>query len=439
MVTFWLLVILLITFSIAFILYPLIKKASIKSDDGPIVDQRQINVDIAKEQLAKLESDFSIGEISQEEYDSLKYELESSLIDDISETEEQPVSVVESTTSHKIIIAMIIIFVPLCSILFYQKLGMPGFIDGSALQAANDMQHGKGDKKPSVDEMIGMLISKLKENPTDQKGWFLLARTYMALEKYQEAYKVYEKLLSLTGEDAAVLVSMADALAMTSGGKISGEPEKLIKRALKVSPDNITGLWLIGIAEKEKGNNSAALNYWSRLYPLVEDQEAKQSVAKMIKSVGGNVSEHNHDNSLSQSAMANLAKEIEAAKQDPASKNTIAKKAIQVTISLSAEMKQQVTDNDMVFIYAKALQGPPMPLAAAKKKVSDLPITITLDDSMAMMPAMKISAFEKVKVGARISKSGQPIKQKGDLMSEEMIVDLNNIQAVKLTINSQVK
>ncbi|MFK5892738.1 MAG: c-type cytochrome biogenesis protein CcmI [Pseudomonadota bacterium] len=451
MVTFWLLAIILFALSIAFILYPLLKKNVAQSDVNFTIDQKQINVDIAKDQLSILEADFAANEISQEEYNSLKYELESSLIDDISPSNSEQVQAVPLDTSsanQKILIALVIIFIPLCSVLFYQKLGMPGFIDGSALQAANNTQHSKSANNPSVEEMIGMLISKLKENPNDQKGWFLLARTYMALEKFDEAYKVYEKLLSLTGDDPAILVSMADALAMTTGGKISGEPEKLILRALKIAPDNITGLWLIGIAEKEKGNNPAALKYWNRLYPLVKDEEAKQSVAKMIKSVGGSVSntdsEHNHDNSLSQATMDNLAEQIQAAKQAPPSNNTtanktMAKEAIQVSISLSDEMKEKVSDNDIVFVYAKALQGPPMPLAAYKKKVSELPITVILDDSMAMMPTMKISSFKQVKVGARISKSGQPMKQAGDLMSAEITVDLSNIQAVKLTINSVVK
>jgi cytochrome c-type biogenesis protein CcmH len=446
MVTFWLLAILLFVLAIAFILYPFITQHfSDKKDSGgnneTTVDQRQTNIDIAKEQLQTLEEDFAKAEISQEEYDSLKYELESSLIEDISvsNTAETETKTKTSSTNPKLIMFLVILFVPLCSILFYQQLGTPGFIDGSALAQS---QHSNTNNQPSVDEMIGMLINKLKKNPNDEKGWFLLARTFMALKKYDEAYKTYENLLKLTGEDADVLVSMADAAAMSKAGKISGEPEKLIRRALKIAPDNITGLWLIGIAEKEQGNNAQALKYWTKLYPLIEEKAAKETVAKMIQSVGGSVpqseSEHNHDNSVSAETMANIAAEINTFKSK-AKSDSNTKVVITVTIDLSSELKNQANDNDVVFIYAKALQGPPMPLAAAKKKVAELPMTISLDDSMAMMPSMKISAFKEVRVGARISKSGQPGKNSGDLMSDEVIVDLSDIQAVNLIINKVVK
>jgi len=442
MVTFWLLAILLFVLAIAFILYPFITQHFLSKKDSQensesTVDQRQINIDIAKEQIQTLEADFNKGEISQEEYDSLKYELESSLIEDISENNNAETEIATSATNPKLIMALVIIFVPLCSILFYQQLGKPGMIDGSAMQLAQS-QHNNDGQQPSVEEMIGMLINKLKQNPTDEKGWFLLARTFMALKRYDEAYKTYENLLKLTGEDPDVLVSMADAAAMSKGGTITGTAEKLIRRALKVDPNNITGLWLIGIAEKEQGNNAQALKYWTKLYPLIEEAEAIETVAKMIESVGGKVPEtesaHNHDNSVSSDVMADIAAEI----QSSASKAKNSKNAIRVTIELSKEMLNQVKNDDIVFIYAKALQGPPMPLAAHKKKVSELPITVSLDDSMAMMPAMKISAFKQVLVGARISKSGQTSKQIGDLESIEETVDTSNIQAVNLIINKVV-
>jgi cytochrome c-type biogenesis protein CcmH len=457
MVTFWLFAVLLFIISIAFILYPFIIKKSVTSAKEIGADQRQINIDIAKDQLQLLDKNLEVGEVSQEEYDSLKYELEASLIDDLDTKNSGDVSNSSDSSKNeisfadnKVLIAFVVIFIPLCSILFYQKLGAPNLIVPSEAQA--NQQHD-GNNKPSVDEMINMLIAKLQENPNDAKGWFLLARTYMALEKYQQAYQVYEKLLPMTkdsngAEDPAVLVSMADALAMVRGGKISGEPEDLIMRALKVDPNNVTGLWLAGIAQREQGNNKQALVYWTKLYPIIDDEEAKKSIANMIVSAGGTIpvtDAHNHENSASADMMTNLASEIQTAQKSavqPTRPDNSSKKAansIQVTITLAEEMISQASANDMVFIYAKALRGPPMPLAAVKKKVSDLPITVTLDDSMAMMPTMKISSFKQVKIGARVSKTGQPIKQPGDLMSEEVAVDLGNIQPVKLMINSVVK
>ncbi len=92
--------------------------------------------------------------------------------------------------------------------------------------------------------------------------------------------------------------------------------------------------------------------------------------------------------------------------------------AIEVIIKLDPKLAVKASPDDMVFIYAKALSGPPMPLAAVRKQVRELPITIRLDDSMAMMPEMKLSAFPEVAVGARVSLSGNPIAKSGDLEGE---------------------
>ncbi len=434
MTIFWLLAVVLFAISIAAILYPfLFRSESQKAGSTAAIDQKQVNVDIAREQLTVLESNLSSGDISQEEYDALKYEIESSLIEDIAVDQEQgddnpAADPVVSTFGNKMIMVSIMIFVPIFSVLLYQKLGSPDLIDMSAAQAKQTVQHdqvGAADQ-PSVDEMIAALAAKMEETPGDVKGWQLLARSYMTLKRYAEAYKVYSNLLSLQGENATILVSMADSLSMARGGSVVGEPERLLRRALELSPENIAALWLVGIAERDKGNSQQALVHWNKLYPLIENAEDKQRVAQLIQSVGGSVAGPGSTVSIEPAPV-------------PTPTPVAAANAVKVTVSIDAELMSQANPGDMVFIYAKAQQGPPMPLAAVKKKVADLPVTVFLDDSQAMMPTMKMSSFGKVKIGARISRSGQPIRQAGDLMSEEINVDLSNIQPVTLNINSVVK
>jgi cytochrome c-type biogenesis protein CcmH len=104
-------------------------------------------------------------------------------------------------------------------------------------------------------------------------------------------------------------------------------------------------------------------------------------------------------------------------------------------VSLAESLKGQANPSDSLFVYAKAVSGPPMPLAAQRARVQDLPLTLTLDDSMAVIPALKLSGFTEVTVGARISKSRQATPQSGDLEGEVSPVKPSQDGVVTIIIN----
>jgi len=427
MVTFWLLAALLIVLAIGITLFPLFRKPSQQQQE---VDQKQINVDIAREQLIELKQNLDAGEVSQEEYDSIKYEIEGSLIDDISD-EEEAKSAAEKVPlgkfSNKLAMIIIAVFVPLSSVLLYLKLGTPNIVDMD-LQAAmqRPVDHNNG-QMPSVEQMIEGLLAKLRENPNDEQGWSLLGRTFMAVKRYKEAHQVYGRLLQLKGQDEPdVLVSMADALAMSQGGNISGEPMNLVQRALKVDPKNLTALWLAGLGAEEQNKPAEAVAYWKRILPLVKDDPTStKQVNDMIGRAGQQVppsTEVKNDSDVSSKS------------EDPT-----AQVAVKVRVTLDQAFNDKVKPDDVVFVFAKATQGPPMPLAAVKKSVQDMPLEVVLDDSMAMMPNMKISRFKQVVVSARVSKSGSPSGKRGDLMSQEVTVDVIDNPSVNLTIGSEIQ
>jgi len=84
-------------------------------------------------------------------------------------------------------------------------------------------------------------------------------------------------------------------------------------------------------------------------------------------------------------------------------------------VSLAPALAARVAPGDTLFVFARAAEGPRMPLAIIKRAGADLPLSFTLDDSMAMAPQFKLSAFANVVVGARLSKSGNAMPQSGDL------------------------
>ncbi len=112
---------------------------------------------------------------------------------------------------------------------------------------------------------------------------------------------------------------------------------------------------------------------------------------------------------------------------------------INVAVDISAELKAKAAPDTVVFVYAKAMQGPPMPLAVKRMQLKDLPATLSLSDGDAMMPALKLSGFDQVIVGARVSFSGNPVAQSGDFFTEvDSINSASPPEQVSLTID-QVK
>jgi cytochrome c-type biogenesis protein CcmH len=107
------------------------------------------------------------------------------------------------------------------------------------------------------------------------------------------------------------------------------------------------------------------------------------------------------------------------------------------TVTLAAGLKGKASPDDIVFIFARASEGPPMPLAVLRKRVRDLPVSFALDDSMAMAPSLRLSAFPRVVVGARVSKSGNAVPQPGDLQGASGVV-ANDASGVKVVIDAVV-
>ena len=402
---FWIFAALLIVLALVIILPPLLKKTELEGDD-----RRNQNILIAKDQLAELETSYSNKEVEQAEYEARRDELEQALYVDI---DSEVVTKAEYAKPSFITAGFIALIVPLVAVAVYAKYGSSEAADPEKAKIAKNIPM-TADGKPDVDAMVRGLRAKLDKNPNNPEGWYMMGRSYMALKRYKGAVESYEHLLKLKPNDAKVMLFLADAEAMLKGGDISGRPASLIEQSLKIEPDSITGLWLGGMLAQKQGNHGLAIKRWNKLIPLLgKDVEQIAEVKVMIS---------DSKKKLSPSEATALAQQAPVTPAPVATQKSPTAQSIVVTVSLADELKNQASPSDTVFIYAKAMSGPPMPLAAKRVQVKDLPITITLDDSMAMMPAMKLSAFPQVKIGARVSKSGNAISANGDLYVEKLSV-----------------
>lgn len=422
MIIFWIFAIAMVIVALIVLIRPL-RHATNEKNEEKDIDRSEQNVKIAKERLKELESDLEQAIISQQEYDQTRQELEQSLLNDI---QEQPASeklsqLNDSAFNKRTHIALIIL-VPALALSFYFYLGQPGLIDGIQKQTSMPAGHASSTsngKLASVEKMVEQLAAKLKENPNNPEGWFMLGRSYMSMKKFNEAVAALEITNQLVPNNPAVMLRYADALTMLRGGQISGKPFELIKKAVEIKPDDTTGLWLLGLGYEEKGEYQKAISYWNLLIPLLKDQKSISEVQSLISRAKGKSDTDIVEN------VANIK---------PKQSNSVGTSILSIKVSLAQSIKEKISGNDTVFVFARAVNGPPMPLAVVRKQVKDLPLTIKLDDSMAMMPSLKISNFAKVQVVARISKSGNAKAQSGDFQSEKQIVNTNNKDHINLSI-----
>ena len=269
--------------------------------------------------------------------------------------------------------------------------------------------------------MVARLVERMKENPDDPEGWVMLGRSYLVMEQFTQAADAYAKAHALLGDEPNILADYAEALSMAAGANMAGRPFELIKEALTIDPNHTKALWLAGVAAYQGGERASALAVWRKLQGLLPEGENARMVQETIARVEGEMRQPSVETS---GGTAPVAAAGEA--------------KIEVAVSLAAELQAQAAPDDTVFIFARALQGPPAPLAAVRLQVKDLPIMVTLDDSRAMMASRPLSSQSVVAVSARVSKSGNPIASSGDLEGSLSEVSVSSGERVSLTIDKVV-
>ncbi|MGD9169313.1 MAG: c-type cytochrome biogenesis protein CcmI [Candidatus Thiodiazotropha sp.] len=428
MTLFWIIVAGFTLLAMGFVALPLMRKqvtSGITSDE--------LNLAVFKQQLAELDNDLASGVLDQARYDAARRDLEKELLSDISE-EKQPG---ESKNSGQIM-AWSALVTPLAALLIYQFIGSPEIITHLADQppgappTASSQTQSQGrstENLPPMEELVKRLAAKLKEEPDNLEGWIMLGRSYTAMNDPSAAIDAYQRAMDINDKHVGLLLAYAQTIASNSGNDFTGRAAPMVEKAFQLEPDNPNALWTAGILAYQRTDYQDAVDRWSKLRGMLKPQSNE------IEAVNEALDDARAQLGLptEESELPNI---VQAEKPMPEKAGATGDKSIKVEISLSPEIEDKVKPDDLLFIYAKAMSGPPMPLAAVRKRVSDLPISISLDDSMAMMPQMKLSEFAQVLVGARISLSGSPSAQSGDLEGEISAVSPGQSETVKVVINS---
>ncbi len=375
-------------------------------------DADRANLAILREQLAQLDAELAIGIITPAQHTQAKGEIERRALEENSgAVTRQPLATPRASRTA----VFVGLGIPLLALGMYGFLGNPQGYMGPKDATASP---GGEVTQAQVEAMVAQLAQRLENAPADQpadpKGWEMLARTYAAMQRFHEADKAYARATALAPNNAQLLADHADVMAMLQGQSAIGAPEKLIKRALKLDPKNLKALALAGSIAFERKDFSAATNFWAQARQLAppgsEFAKGLDSSLEAAQQAGGSAS----------GSPANAAASATDTGRATANATSTVAAASSITgvVSLSPALAAKVAPDDTVFIFARAAEGPRMPLAILRRKASELPISFTLDDSTAMSPEMNLSKFAQVVVGARVSKSGNAMPQPGDLMGQ---------------------
>jgi cytochrome c-type biogenesis protein CcmH len=289
----------------------------------------------------------------------------------------------------------------------YLLVGAPLALDPSVRTAASSS--GAEITFEQIEAMTQKLADRLKQEPNDPNGWAMLGRSYAVLGRHPDALPAFKQALTLRPDDPNLLTDYADALAVVNGRNLEGEPSKLVARALEIDPNNLKALSLAGTAAYLRKDFAGALRHWDKLAQLAPDSDFARQIQRGI------------DEARRQAGMP--APTAQAPAPGVAS-SAAAGASVSGTVTLAQQLAGKASPDDTVFVFARAAEGPRVPLAILRKQVKDLPLKFTLDDSMAMSPAAKLSGAPKVIVGARISKSGGALAQPGDLQGLSAPVSL---------------
>ncbi|MDH3715266.1 MAG: c-type cytochrome biogenesis protein CcmI [Gammaproteobacteria bacterium] len=405
---------LLVAVALAILLPPLLRLRTVTPGG------QNLNIALARERLQEMEAESADGALDQAQLGAARDELKSELLLDIEHADADE----DSLSGRRDVFGMlaVVVCVPLVAFAMYGLLGDQNAVRG--VPSAPDRGAGASPQQNedmSIEAMISRLEGRLEQQPDDANGWLMLGRSYSFSQRWSDAERAFGRARDLDPQNPDVLVEYAGLLGRRANGVLAGAPEELLQAALQVQPRHLNALFLMGHVNFQAQRYNEALKLWQHVAGEL------QADSEDMRQLQGYIAEARNQLGLPPDTAIAAAPPM----PEPG-------KSIRVSVDLDPALASQVAPGDTLFVYARATEGPRMPLAITRVTASDLPLTVTLDESMAMMPNMTLANFEQVTVEARISKSGSAIPQSGDIRGTRSPVQPGNGETVEILIDSRV-
>ncbi|WP_312396197.1 c-type cytochrome biogenesis protein CcmI [Stutzerimonas kunmingensis] len=401
MIDFWIAAGALLLVALAFLLLPILRGRRAQAEE----DRTALNVALYEERLAELTSQHSAGTLTAEQLDAGRADAARELLED-TENSDKP-RIAKLGRSVPLIAAVL---VPLMGYGLYMYWGA-----SDKVQMARQFS----EQPRTVEEMTAHLEQAVQEQPDSAEAWYFLGRTYMNQERPADAAKAFGRVVEIAGRQPELLGQLAQALYFAGDRQWSDKLQALTDEALQGDPQEVTSLGLLGIAAFEEARYQDAVRFWEQLVAaLPEEDPSREAIRGGIERARQQI-----EGGSSTTEQASAASE----------KADAAGATLQIQVALDPKVAESVSPRDTVFVFARAVAGPPVPLAAKRLTIADLPATVTLGDADAMVPSMKISSVEQVTVMARVSRSGDATK--GEWMGQSEALDTASDNAIDLVID----
>lgn len=397
---------------LALVLLPLL----LKDRERQVGSSRDLSIAVLRDQLSDLEDQRKAGLLDATMFVEEQAELERRALEDGAHGG----SAAAYKAGRKLVLAAVLgVAIPALVAGLYVKLGTPESLKPQA--AAEPGSHALTPQQ--IQAMTAKLAERLQINPDDGEGWLMLGRSYTTLGRYAEAAAAFGRATTLLPPNPNLLADYADVMAMAQGRRLSGEPEKIIARALAIDPRHIKSLALMGSAAFERGNFGAAIQNWRTILTLVP------SDSNVAQSIGNSIADAERRMNGTTAQVGGPARPAPVAADSA---------AVSGTVALAPELVGKLPANGTLFVFARAVDGSRIPLAMARVNGAKLPYSFKLDDSMSMAPDVRLSSAKTVIIGARVSLGGEALAKPGDFegFSAPIAVGANG---VVVTIGNVVK
>ncbi len=405
---FWLIAALLVAVALILMLPPLLGLSRRKS--GP--ESRDINAAVYRARLEELQREVDDGTLDPNDLDQARSELQREILENVN-----PEQTAESGAKPSKAVALgVAALLPVLAVGLYLLLGAPEAIDwkrptaetgGGIGMAAGDLD------RSALERMTASFAQRLAENPEEGESWLVLGRAYVMLDQYDRAVEAFAKANALLGDTPDVLVDYAEAEAMANNNRFSDQARRRIEQALRLAPRHEKGLWLGAFAAAQHGDLETAMSNWQTLLQNEADPDRRRLIEGLMARVQGEPSP---------SVVA------------PGAPDT---SGVKVRVMLDPRLAEGLQGSETVFIFARDAGGKGPPVAVFRTRVDALPATITLDDSMSMVPSLKLSDRKQVLVTARVSMSGNASPSSGDFQGSSP-ADVGNEAPVEIVIDGKV-
>jgi len=322
------------------------------------------------------------------------------------------------------LLAVAVLALGVAAAALYALVGTPRALQAQNREAPRNLEDG-----------VAQLQAALAKDPGRAEGWALLARSQMSLGRPNEAAAAFARAVQLAPNEAQWLVQAAEARALaTPQRQFDAQGIAWLQHALQVEPNNERAAWFLGIAQRQRGQHAEAAATWEALLPRV-DAATAAALRPQIDAARADAGLPALP-AAAPGAAATAAASATAAQNPAASSATAAAGTLTVAVSLDPDFAARVRlrGDASVFVIARVPGGPPMPVAVQKHPLQSLPLRVTLSDGDSPMPTQKLSQLKQVQVLARLSNSGNAMRQEGDLESAPVTVTLPTATPVELVI-----